>query len=145
MKITLEDRSPSTAPDGHQIAEMLGLGSMNIAKFSVAHIVAPAGSHGATRENQFDEIILVIAGLGVARQDYVTHDLAPKDVLLLPTGTRYAIDPTGDEALEFWAVCVPAFRPEWSNANAAKRDWRDYQTPRGAERLRPGMGDDQTS
>ncbi len=142
MKISSGDRSAFTAPDGHIIKEFLGLASMNISKYSVAHITAPAGSRGAPRQNQFDEIMIVVKGKGVARRDYVSDELAPQDVLLIPSGTRYSIDAHDDEDLELWAICVPAFRPEWSNNGPAKRDWRDYQVPRGAARLRPDLKND---
>jgi mannose-6-phosphate isomerase-like protein (cupin superfamily) len=142
MKISPEDRNPSTAPDGHIKKEMLGLGTLNITKYSVAHIVAPAGSRGMTRQNQFDEIIIVISGRGTAHRDYVTDELGPEDVLLLPAGTRYSIEADLGEDLVFWAVCVPAYRPEWSNAGEARRDWRDYQVPRGSDRLRPRRDDE---
>lgn len=142
MKFNPSDRSATTAPDGHLIRELLGMATMNITKYSVAHIVAPAGSRGMTRENQFDEILIVIQGRGSARRDYSTDELGPNDVLLLPAGTRYAIDAEPEEELHMWAICVPAFRPEWSNSGSVKRDWRDYQVPRGAARLRPNRDDE---
>ncbi|MGH2542204.1 MAG: hypothetical protein ACRDIB_05395 [Ardenticatenaceae bacterium] len=136
-KFNPQDRSPTDSQAGHTVRELIGLETMNVAKYSVAHIVAEAGSRGATRQNQFDEILIVISGRGVARRDYSSDELGPKDVLLLPAGTHYAIDAHEGEALEMWALCVPAYRPEWSNAGSTKRDWRDFQVPRGAERLRP--------
>lgn len=141
MKLNPTERSPIEAPDGHLIREVLGLATMNITKYSVAHIVAPARSQGITRQNQFDEILIVVKGRGVARGDYSSDELGPNDVLLLPAGTRYALD-VGEEEMELWAICVPAFRPEWSNAGTVKRDWRDYEVPRGAARLRPDLRDE---
>jgi mannose-6-phosphate isomerase-like protein (cupin superfamily) len=136
-KFNPQDRSPTSSEPGHVVRELIGLESMNVARYSVAHIVAEAGSHGITRQNQFDEILIVASGRGVARREYTSDELGPRDVLLLPAGTRYSIDAHEGEDLEMWAVCVPAYRPEWSNSGATKRDWRDYQVPRGAERLRP--------
>jgi mannose-6-phosphate isomerase-like protein (cupin superfamily) len=142
MKLRPADRSPITGPDGHVVREIAGLTSLNLSKYSVAHIVAPARSRGVPRENQFDEIVIGISGRGLARRDHVTDELGPTDVLLLPAGTRYSIDASDEEDFEFWAVCVPAFRPEWSSVGTTKRDWRDYQTPRGADRLRFGQQTD---
>ncbi len=136
MKLNPKDRSAITGADGHVVREIAGLPTMNLAKYSVAHVVAPAGSQGETRTNQFDEVVIVIKGHGAARRDYVRDELAPEDVLLLPAGTRYAIDAAPDSDLEFWAICVPAFRPEWANVGSRKMDWRDYQVPKGADRLR---------
>lgn len=136
MKSNPTDRRPATGPEGHLIRELIGLASMNVSKYSVAHIVAPAGSRGVMRENQFDEIMIIIAGQGTLRRAYDSESVGPKDVLLLPAGTRYALDADQEEDVEFWALCVPAFRPEWSSTGSAKRNWRDYQTPRGADRLR---------
>ena len=136
MKVTLHDRKPVTNQDGHTLRELVGIPSMNVNKYSVAHIVAPAGSSGTTRQNQFDEILLGIAGRGAVQLDHATHDLGPKELLLLPAGTRYTLVASGDGPWELWAICVPAFRPEWSQEGGGRRDWRDYQVPRGADRLR---------
>jgi mannose-6-phosphate isomerase-like protein (cupin superfamily) len=136
MKLNPSDRTPVTGPDGHSVREVVGLNTMNLAKYSVAHVVVPAGSQGETRVNQFDEVMIVIKGRGTARRDHARDELGPEDVLLLPNGTRYAIDAAPDSDLELWAICVPAFRPEWTNVGTRKMDWRDYQTPRGSDRLR---------
>ena len=139
MKLNPSNRTPSTTPDGHLIRELIGIGSMNVSKYSVAHIVAPAGSVGVTRQNQFDEIIIVIKGRGIAQRAYAKDDIGPNDVLLLPAGIRYSIEAGPDEELEFWALCVPAFRPEWSKTGEVSQDWRDYQVARGNARLRPDL------
>lgn len=139
MKLNPSNRTPSTTPDGHLIRELIGLGSMNVSKYSIAHIIAPAGSVGITRQNQFDEVMIVVKGTGVAERGYINDDLAPNDVLLLPAGTRYSIKVGPDEDLEFWALCVPAFRPEWSKTGEVSRDWRDHQVPRGNARLRSDL------
>ena len=143
MKLNPSNRTPSKAPDGHLIRELIGIGSMNVSKYSVAHIVAPAGSVGITRQNQFDEVMIVVKGKGVAERGYVRDELVANDVLLLPAGTRYTIEVGPDEDLEFWALCVPAFRPEWSKTGSVSRDWRDHQVPRGNARLRPDLATSQ--
>ncbi len=142
MKITLADRSAITGPEGHTVREVVGLTTMNLAKYSVAHIVAPAGAPGTPRQNQFDEIVIGIRGSGLVRREYVTDQVGPQDLVLLTSGTQYTIEASGTEDFEFWAICVPAFRPEWSNVGTTKRDWRDYQTPRGIDRLRFGAQDE---
>ncbi len=144
MKISPLDRTPLTAPDGHLIRELVGLGSMNVSKYSLAHIVAPAGSVGVTRQNQFDEIMIVIKGKAIAEREYIKDDLGPNDVLMLPAGTRYTIKVGPDQDLEFWALCVPAFRAEWSKTGEVSRDWRDHQVPRGKARLRSDLTSDQS-
>jgi mannose-6-phosphate isomerase-like protein (cupin superfamily) len=136
MKITLEERHITNSAEGHQLRELVGLATMNITKYSVAHIVAEASSKGSSRQNQFDEILIGISGRGTVQLEYVKHTIGPKELVLLPAGTRYSIDADSAGDLELWAICVPAFRPEWSNTGTAKRDWRDYQVPRGADRLR---------
>ena len=143
MKISPSNRTPSKAPDGHLVRELIGLSSMNVSKYSIAHIVAPAGSVGITRQNQFDEVMIVIKGKGVAEREYVKDDLVPNDLLMLPAGTRYTIKAGPDEDLEFWALCVPAFRPEWSKTGEVSRDWRDHQVPRGNARLRSDLTSNQ--
>lgn len=137
MKITLADRNAFTAEDGHSVREMIGLPTMNVNKYSVAHIVAPAGSTGITRENQFDEVLIVISGRGSAKLDHAEYELGPKELLMLPAGSRYTVTASHDGPLEMWALCVPAFRPEMSQqGGSTRRNWRDYQVPRGADRLR---------
>jgi len=139
MKLNPSNRTPLTTPDGHLIRELIGVSSMNVSKYSIAYIIAPAGSVGITRQNQFDEVMIVVKGTGVAERGYVKDDLAPNDVLMLPSGTRYTIKVGPDEDLEFWALCVPAFRPEWSKTGDVSRDWRDHQVPRGHVRLRSDL------
>lgn len=124
------------AQDGHRITEVLGLATTNTSRYSVAYIVAPEHTRGEARQNQFDEIVIVEDGHATIVQDHARQTVGPRDVVLLPAGTRYWIE-TEDEQLRFWAVCVPAFRPEWSQVGETRRDWRSYQTPRGADRLRP--------
>ncbi|HBY94721.1 MAG TPA: hypothetical protein DEP84_12305 [Chloroflexi bacterium] len=125
------------AHDGHRITEVLGMATTNTSRYSVAYIVAPPQSRGEARQNQFDEILIVEEGHATVVQDHVRQIVGPRDVMLLPAGTGYWLE-TGDETLRFWAICVPAFRPEWSQiGETPRRDWRDYQTPRGADRLRP--------
>lgn len=144
MKFSLQEAEHTTAPDGHGIAELVGLSATNSSRYSVAHVVAPAGSRGATRRNRFDEIIIVKSGTGSVIGDYGADAVAPDDIVLLPAGTNYAIEADTDGDLSFWAICVPAFRPEWSETSGAKsRDWRDYQVPRGTERLRPDTSTDE--
>lgn len=142
MKFTLQESEAVVGPDGHTAAEMIGLATTNTSRYSVAHIVAPAGSRGTTRRNRFDEIIIVESGQGQLIREYGGEALEPRDVVMLPAGTTYAIEVNADEDLTFWAVCVPAFRPEWSDTGVKSRDWRDYQVPRGTERLRPSSSDE---
>lgn len=137
MKVSLSDRQPIEGHDGHMIRELLGIPSANIAKYSVAHVSAPAGSRGITRRNQFDEMIIGIAGSGVVRREYISEEIGPNDLLLIPAGTSYAIDVTGDDSFTMWAICVPAFRREWSADGQSRGSWQDYETPKGIDRLRP--------
>ena len=141
MKRNPDSSSGFSAPDGHHITELLGLVSTNTSRYSVAYVVSPAHTLGTARQNQFDEIVIVERGHGTIVQDHGREAVGPRDVVLLTAGTRYQVE-TADEPLHFWAVCVPAFRPEWSQAGEARRDWRDYQTRRGADRLRPHSSDD---
>lgn len=143
MKFTLQKSEDVVASDGHVIAELIGLSATNTSRYSVAHVVAPAGTRSATRRNRFDEIIIVESGTGTLVRDYESDALEPQNVALLPAGTNYSIEADGDEALSFWAICVPAFREEWSETGARTRDWRDYQVPRGTERLRPHNTDEE--
>lgn len=138
MKVSLSDRQPFEGHDGHVIHELLGIPTANIAKYSVAHVAVPAGFRGGTRRNQFDEILIGIDGEGILRREYGSDEIGPTDVLLIPAGTSYAVDVPGDDPLTMWAICVPAFRPEWSEEGRTRGNWRDYETPRGIDRLRPG-------
>lgn len=136
MKRNPAQCSSLEAQDGHCITEVVGFTATNTSRYSVAHIVAPAHSRSDARRNRFDEILIVEEGHATLVQDHTREPVGPRDVVLLPGGTSYWLE-TGDEALSFWAVCVPAFRPEWSQTGEPRRDWRSYQTPRGADRLRP--------
>jgi mannose-6-phosphate isomerase-like protein (cupin superfamily) len=137
MKFSVNEAQGFTAVDGHQITELIGLKSTNTSRYSVARIVAPAGSRATPRQNQFDEIVIVESGQGVIQQDFTSDAVGPQDVVLLPAGSRYWLEAAPEADVVFWAICVPAYRPELSREGQNKYDWRDYQTPRGADRLRP--------
>lgn len=137
MKRSLHEQEPITNSDGHHIVELIGLASTNTSRYSVAHITAPAGTRGQPRTNRFDELLIIKAGRGVIEMAFNQYDIAPDDVVLIPAGTRYAIHAAPESDLVVWAVCIPAYRPEWSQVGEAKMNWRDYQVPRGVNRLRP--------
>lgn len=139
MKFTLADAEQLGTPDDHTIAELVGVRATDTSRYSVSHVVAPAGSRGALRRNQFDTIIIVESGTGTVVRSYDRDTIEARDVVLLPAGTDYTIEADEDEALVFWSICVPAFRAEWSEAGRSSRDWRAYQVPRGSERLRGRM------
>lgn len=139
MKRNPAEQTGVERPDGHRVVEVLGLTATNTSRYSVAFHEAPARSRSVARQNQFDEIVIVEGGEGDLVQDHTRESIRARDVILLTAGTRYWFE-SGDEGLRFWTVCVPAFRPEWSQVGETRRDWRDFQTPRGADRLRPNHG-----
>jgi len=136
MRYGVDFSQSVTGPDGHQVTEVLGQRSTGTERYSVAHVVVPASSKGTTRRNRFDEILLVIQGNGVVEEGGQEVSVGVGDVVHLPARTAYATHNPNDEPLVFWAVCVPAFRPEWSNTVTAGQDWRSREMPRGADRLR---------
>nr|WP_290665532.1 hypothetical protein [Ardenticatena sp.] len=137
MKRSLHEQAPIENSDGHRVVELIGLASTNTSRYSVAHITAPAGTRGQPRTNRFDELLIVKAGHGSIEMAFTRYDVAPDDVVLIPAGTRYAIHTAEESDLVVWAVCIPAYRPEWSQVGEPKMNWRNYQVPRGVNRLRP--------
>ncbi len=136
MRYSVDFSRAITGPDGHQITEVLGLRTTDTERYSVAHVVVPASSKGTTRTNRFDEVLLIIQGNGVIEEGGRQFPVSAGDVFHLPARMAYATHNPNDEPLAFWAICVPAFRPEWSVSSDASTDWRSREMPRGADRLR---------
>lgn len=137
MKLTVQNGYRTETPDGHTVVELIGRMATGTAQYSVAHVTVPAGARGAPRRNRFDEVLIVESGTGVLTANDTAYSLEPQAVIWLPAGTRYAVEANEKEDLTAWAICVPAFRPEWSTTGNAPLDWRAYQVPRGIDRLRP--------
>ncbi|GEM_PF-5040944 len=137
MKLTLGEGHQVKTEDGHTVVELIGRQATNTPHYSVAHITVPAGTRSQARRNRFDEVLIVEMGHGLLTARETAYTLEPRAVVWLPAGTQYTVEAnqTGDLAL--WAICVPAFRPEWSSTGEAAVDWRAYRVPKGIDRLRP--------
>ncbi|MDQ7028537.1 MAG: hypothetical protein Q9O62_01515 [Ardenticatenia bacterium] len=136
MKCTVGEGYRTKTEDGHIVVELIGLQATNTPHYSVAHITVPAGTRSVVRRNRFDEVLIVESGRGLVTAQEEEYTVEPRAVVWLPAGTQYTVEAHQAEDLTVWAICVPAFRPEWSTTGKATVDWRAYRVPQGIERLR---------
>lgn len=60
-----------------------------------------------------DERYLIISGHGLMEtESFPPEPVGRGDVIRIPAGCRQRITNTGDDDLEFYAVCTPRFTPE---------------------------------
>jgi quercetin dioxygenase-like cupin family protein len=57
----------------------------------LACVLAPGGSVGAHRQEEFPEIVIGVSGDGAATVDGEPHELGPGDVVHLPLGSVLAL------------------------------------------------------
>lgn len=95
-------------PDGSRISELLGRVTTGDPAMSVARIVMPPDQGQPLRRNNFDELLIVVAGSCTVDLPQGALELLPDDVLELPAGTAYA-ERGGPDGCLAWAICTPAF------------------------------------
>ncbi|MBL9200284.1 MAG: cupin domain-containing protein [Opitutaceae bacterium] len=124
-------RRPTTGPASPAAAELVALtrhqghlGPIVSARQSIVHVrLAPRTASPAGFLRTIHETIIVTAGRGVLELGESTRPLAIGDVCALPPGVPHRFRAAPAAALEYYAVCAPAFRPE------------DYVVLAAAERL----------
>lgn len=105
---------PFTVPttDGKLIEEFFGLASSGSSKFSVAHMVAPAGWAEPHQNPDFDEVTIVVRGQKCFEIDGELVTLKAGQTILVQRGSRVRYSNPFDEEVEYWSICMPAFSIE---------------------------------
>lgn len=120
MPYTLQTQ-PFRVPtdDGKVIEEHFGHASTQDGRFSIAHMIAPAGWSEPFQTPEFDEVTYIIQGrklIEVAEGDSIEKViLVSGQSILIHGGTRVRYSNPFDEPTEYLSVCVPAFSPATVN------------------------------
>jgi len=98
--------------EGCHILERLNVAADPAASVARAR-VAPATTTRWHRLDGTTERYLIVAGQGFAEiGDVDGFEVGPGDVVLIPPGTRQRIRNTGQQDLEFLAICTPRFEAQ---------------------------------
>ncbi len=98
--------------DGKLIEEHHGLASTGNGGYSVARMMAPAGWSEPFQTPEFDEFTIVISGKKRFEIEGEVLNLGPGETILIKAGTRVRYSNPFEEAVHYWAICIPAFSPE---------------------------------
>lgn len=97
--------------DGKLIEEHHGLASTANPNYSVARMMAPPGWSEPFQTPEFDEFTIVISGKKRFEVEGEVIDLEPGETILISSGTRVRYSNPFQEAVHYWAICIPAFSP----------------------------------
>ncbi len=115
----LTDRVRVPVPGGKTIEEIFGRMASGGDRFSLAHMVAPAGWSEPRQKPEFGELTLVVRGRMRLELDGETLELGPGEALWLEPGHAVRYSNPGTEESEYYALCLPAFTPERARREAS--------------------------
>lgn len=95
--------------DGKLIEEHFGLASTAESKFSVAHMVAPAGWSEPHQTPSFDEVTIMIKGKKQIEIDGETVVVEAGQTILIKAGCKIRYSNPFTESADYWSICIPAF------------------------------------
>jgi len=117
MLITRKDKiyKPFESPTGERIYEMIGrpenLGGSN--KHSFGHVVIPPGRSSRPHYHpEAEETYAILKGRAKMVIDGKEYFLSPGDVVFIQPPERHQVFSEGNEDLEFFVVCAPAWEPD---------------------------------
>jgi mannose-6-phosphate isomerase-like protein (cupin superfamily) len=111
MKKYIVQNEPFVVPttDGKLIEEHFGLATISESKFSVAHMVAPAGWSESHQTPNFDEVTIMIKGKKQIEIDGEIVVIEVGQTILIKAGARIKYSNPFDESADYWSICIPAF------------------------------------
>ncbi len=113
MKISrANEKGFFTAVDSSKIIELIGIPSTGTKEVSLALAKVFPGKKTEEHTHHFTEIYLVKKGKGKMHINEETEEIIEGEAVLIPKESRHFIENTGEEGLEFYCICVPAFTVE---------------------------------
>jgi len=108
-----KDRPLIQAAPGVSLQELIGkAGAAQSDKYSVARFqVAKGASTGTSFNKTAEESFLVISGKGHVVVDGKRAAISAGSVVIIPAKIPHSLQADADEAVEFYAICAPAFDP----------------------------------
>lgn len=98
-----------TATDGCKITETFGIPTAGIREASVAFAILPSGEKTDEHKHDFLEWYIVTNGQGMMYINGEKKEVGTGDNILIKKGDWHSIETKGNENLEFYCFCVPAF------------------------------------
>ena len=98
-----------TAVDGSEITETFGLATNKMKEASVAFAIVKPEKKTAEHTHSFIEFYIITAGEGLMHINEEQKGVKTGDNILIPKEAKHWIENTGNENLEFYCFCVPAF------------------------------------
>lgn len=108
-------------PGGKIIEEFIGV-QEGQDRFSVAHMVMPAGWSETAHGTDFDEIVIVVKGELTVNQDGQDFEVKGGQVGLIEASKSVIFSNQGGEECEYWATCLPAYSPDRVHYPEGKED-----------------------
>ena len=116
MLINRKDRvtKPFVGPTGERVYELVGRSADTgrVTMHSFAHdVISPGGYSKQHYHPEAEETYAILKGKGKMIIDGTAYLLAPGDILLVHPHERHQIFTEGNDDLEFYVVCAPAWEP----------------------------------
>jgi len=101
--------------DQKVIREHFGLASTGEKNYSIAQMVAPPNWSEPYQNPEFDEITMMVSGKKLIEVDGEKIELKAGESILVKKGSRVRYSNPFSEPAEYWAICFPAFSPDYVN------------------------------
>lgn len=99
-------------PGGKTIEELFGRVSTGTDRFSLAHMVAPAGWAEPPQTPEFGELTVVIRGRMEVEAGGEKVEIGPGHAFWSEPGVTVRFSNPFAEESEYYAICLPAFTPD---------------------------------
>ena len=101
-----------TAVDQCRITETFGIPTAKLQEASVAYAIVPPKIKLFPHKHTFKEFYIITRGRGRMYLGDTTQKVSPGDNIYIPEGIWHSIENLGDENLELYCFCAPAFTVE---------------------------------
>ena len=108
MIIKLNDLKPIMSVDDAEVYEIIGL-KTNTKCLSVAYAVVHPNEETKLHFHNFTEVYIIVKGKGIITLDDNSTLVEEKNIILINKKVKHKIKNVGNEDLEFYSVCSPAF------------------------------------
>lgn len=98
-----------TAVDYSKITELFGIPTTGLREVSLAYAIVKPKKRTAEHYHNFLEIYTIIKGKGIMHINSESENVKEGDSVLIPEKSWHFIENDGNEDLEFYCICVPAF------------------------------------
>ncbi len=126
-----------TSADGCKIAETFGIPSEGIKDASIAYAILPSGKRTLPHRHNFSEWYIIIKGNGEMRIGTEKKPVKAGDNVMTLKNQWHSICTKGEDALEFYCFCVPAFtlrgttmKNKKEPRESIKRNWKPNSNSR---------------